>query len=92
MSKHPIERNEVTKYHIKQIKAGSNGSFMYGIGTEAVRGLNRAQDSKEYIGYYENTGFLYDQAESKKGGPKIKDGDTVTMEVDTKKWKIAWFI
>ena len=52
MSKYPIERNEVTKYHIKQVRAGSNGSFMYGVGTEAVRGLNRAQDSKEFIGYY----------------------------------------
>lgn len=82
----------MSRYHIKQVRAGSNGSFMYGIGTEAVKGMNRAQDSKEYIGYYENTGFIYDQTESKKGGPKIKDGEVITIEVDTKKWKISWII
>jgi hypothetical protein len=52
ISKIPIEKNEVTRYIIRQIKAGSNGSFMYGIGTEGIKGLNRAQDSKEFIGYY----------------------------------------
>ena len=72
--KYPVEKNEVYKYNIKQIKAGSNGSFMYGVGTENLKGMNRAQDSKEFIGYYENTGNVYEQGESKKGGPKIKDG------------------
>ena len=35
---------------------------------------------------------MYDQTESKKGGPKIKDGDIVTVEIDTKKWIISWYI
>jgi hypothetical protein len=35
---------------------------------------------------------LYDQAESRKGGAKIKDGDTITIEVDIKKWKISWWV
>jgi len=45
---------------------------MYGIGTESIRGVTRAQDNKEFIGYYENTGNVYDRSESKKGGRKIK--------------------
>jgi len=31
--KYSIEKNDLFKYNIKQIKAGMNGSFMYGIGT-----------------------------------------------------------
>jgi len=46
MAKHPFEKEEVKKYHIKQIQSGSNGSLMYGIGTSAIRGINRAQDNK----------------------------------------------
>lgn len=65
---------------------------MYGIGTATLRGLNRAQDHREFIGYYENTGNIYDRGESKKGGPKIKDGDTLAIEVDTRIWKISWYI
>jgi hypothetical protein len=90
--KHEIEKNEVYRYTIRQVRAGNNGSFMYGIGTAAIRGVNRAQDHKEFIGYYENTGNIYDRGESKKGGPKIKDGEAVTIEVDTKNWKITWLL
>ncbi|CAM6005954.1 unnamed protein product [Sphagnum balticum] len=78
--------------HLGKVRAGSNGSFMYGVGTAAVRGMNRAQDSKEFIGYYENTGNVYDRGESKKGGPKVKDGDTVTLEIDTRSWRVSWLI
>ena len=45
---------------------------MYGIGTDVIKGISRAQDNKEFIGYYENTGNVYDRGESKKGGRKIK--------------------
>jgi hypothetical protein len=65
---------------------------MYGIATAAVRGVTRAQDHKEFIGYYENTGNIYDRGESKRGGAKIKDGDTVAIEIDTKNWKISWMV
>ena len=77
--KYSIEKNDVVKYNIKQINAGMNGSFMYGIGNEAVKGLNRAQDNKEFIGYYENTGNIYERGESKKGGSKIKEGEIITI-------------
>lgn len=88
----PIEINDVFRYTIRQIRAGSGGSFMYGIGTAAIRGVNRAQDHKEFIGYYENTGNIYDRGESRKGGPRIKDGDIVTIDVDTRNWTISWSI
>lgn len=65
---------------------------MYGIGTEFIKGLNRAQDSKEFIGYYENTGNVYEQGESKKGGPRIKDGEIVTIIIDPVRWKVYWHI
>ncbi len=65
---------------------------MYGVGTASIRGINRAQDHKEFIGYYENTGNIYDKGESKKGGARVKDGDTIIIEVDTKNWKISWCI
>ena len=65
---------------------------MYGVGSELIKGLNRAQDSKQFIGYYENTGNIYEQGQSKKGGPKIKDGQLITIIVDPKKWKIFWYI
>lgn len=90
--KHEIDRNEVYNYTLKQLRAGNNGSFMYGIGTAAIRGVNRAQDHKEFIGYYENTGNIYDRGESKKGGAKIKDGDTIGVEIDTRSWKITWYL
>jgi hypothetical protein len=79
MARHPFEKDEVKKYQIKQIQSGSNGSLMYGIGTAAIKGINRAQDNKEFIGYYENTGNVYDKGENKKGGPKVKNGDTITV-------------
>ncbi len=74
MCKNTIEKQSVFRYHIKQIKAGPNGSLMYGVATEAVKGMNRAQDSKDFIGYYENTGFIFEQGTARKSGPRIKDG------------------
>ena len=65
---------------------------MYGIGTASIRGVIRAQDHKEYIGYYENTGNIYDRGDSKKGGPRIKDGDIIVVEINTKSWMINWTI
>ena len=65
---------------------------MYGIGSSLIKGLNRAQDSKEFIGYYQNTGNVYELGESKKGGPKIKDGEIITMIIDPKRWKLIWNI
>ena len=50
---------------------------MYGIGTSNIKGVIRAQDHKEFIGYYENTGNIYDRGQSRKGGPRIKDGDII---------------
>jgi hypothetical protein len=35
---------------------------------------------------------VYDKGENKKGGPKVKNGDTVTIEVDTINWKIVWYV
>ena len=52
MCRNEIEKNDIFRYTIRQIKAGSGGSFMYGIATASVRGINRAQDHKEFIGYY----------------------------------------
>lgn len=46
ISKYEIQKNEVHRCIVKQIKAGNNGSFMYGIGTASIRGINRAQDHK----------------------------------------------
>lgn len=46
INKIPLEKNQITKYHIRQIRAGNNGSLMYGVGTQLIKGLNRAQDSK----------------------------------------------
>jgi hypothetical protein len=46
INKIPLDKSEISKYNIRQIKAGNNGSFMYGIGSELIKGLNRAQDSK----------------------------------------------
>jgi len=92
MCSHPIEKNDLYRYSIRQVKAGTGGSFMYGIGTASIRGVVRAQDHKEFMGYYENTGNLYDRSESKKGGPRIKDGDIISIEVDTKNWTISWWI
>ena len=65
---------------------------MYGIGTENIKGLNRAQDSQHFFGYYEFTGNLYEQGTPKKGGPKVKDEEIVTIETDPKKQKISWYI
>lgn len=90
--KHQIEKNKVYKYTVRQIRAGLGGSFMYGIGTSNLRGVLRAQDSKEFIGYYQNTGMIYDRGESRKGGPKIKDGEVIDIEVDTINWFISWTI
>lgn len=88
----PIEKNDNFRYTIRQIRAGSGGSFMYGIGTSTIKGINRAQDNKEFIGYYENTGNIYDRGESRRGGPRIKDGDIIVIEVDTRNWTITWMI
>jgi hypothetical protein len=87
-----LDKHAIFKYNIRQRKAGSNGSFMYGIGTKHIKGLNRAQDSKYFIGYYELTGNVYEQGTSRKGGPKIKDGETVTIVVDLRKWKVYWYV
>ena len=46
MCKYEIEKNNVIKYTLRQIKAGLGGSFMYGIGTGNLRGVTRAQDNK----------------------------------------------
>ncbi len=46
MNKIEIQRNFITRFEIKQIRAGNNGSFMYGIATAAIKGLKRPQDSK----------------------------------------------
>ena len=59
MNKMPIDKGKISKFTIRQIKAGKNGSFMFGIGTSHIKGMNRAQDSKYFIGYYELTGFVY---------------------------------
>jgi hypothetical protein len=65
---------------------------MYGIGTASIRGIIRAQDHKEFVGYYENTGNIYDRGESRKGGCRVKDGDILTIEVDTRNWVISWTV
>ena len=52
MNKMPISKSNITKHNIRQVKAGTNGSLMYGIATEQVKGMKRAQDSKYFIGYY----------------------------------------
>lgn len=65
---------------------------MYGVGTAAVRGINRAQDCKDFIGYYQNTGCIYERGVSTKGGRKVKDGEIMGIEIDTKNWKIFWSI
>jgi len=65
---------------------------MFGIGTEDIKGMSRAQDSKFFIGYYELTGNIYEQGVSRKGGARMKDGDTMTIVVDPRKWKIYWYI
>jgi hypothetical protein len=46
INKLPIDKKEATRYHIRQIRAGINGSFMYGIASDLIKGLSRAQDSK----------------------------------------------
>lgn len=92
MNKVQIDRNYVTRFEIKQLRAGNNGSFMYGIATAGIKGLKRPQDSKQFIGYYQNTGCIYDRGESKKGGVRIKDGNIVTIIIDTINWKVAWSI
>ena len=92
LAKFPIPKGEISRYMIKQIHAGNNGSFMYGIGTETLRGLNRAQDSKEFVGYYEYNGNVYQEGKGRKGGQKIKDGDVIEIEIDTVAWKIEWMI
>lgn len=92
INKLDIEKNQIYLYHLRQVRAGSNGSFMYGIGTAAVKGISRAQDHREFIGYYENTGAIYDRGESRKGGVKVKDGDTITVEIDTRTWRISWVV
>ena len=65
---------------------------MYGVGTSSIKGVIRAQDHKEFVGYYENTGNIYDRGESRKGGPRIKDGDIIGVEINTKLWTISWTI
>ena len=65
---------------------------MYGIGSDKIKGINRAQDSLYFIGYYEHTGIVYEQGSSRKGGSRIKDGYVLTVFVDPLKWKIYWEI
>jgi len=36
--------------------------------------------------------MIYDRGESRKGGPKIKDGEVIDIEVDTINWFISWTI
>ena len=57
-----------------------------------MRGVNRAQDSKEFVGYYEYNGNVYQEGKGRKGGQKIKDGDTLVIEIDTITWKIEWLL
>ena len=54
--------------------------------------MNRAQDSKYFLGYYELTGFVYENGTSKKGGVKIKDGSIIMIVVDLIKNVISYFV
>ena len=65
---------------------------MYGISTDAVKGMKDPYDHMECRSYYASLGHVVQDEDNRKVGPVLEDGNTITIIADLIKWKITWEI
>lgn len=70
--------NTISSYKVRQSNSIIDGRVIYGIGTDAIRGVNEAFSNAEFVGYYAHNGHFW--AEGKcvnANGGVIANGDVV---------------
>lgn len=84
-------KNSVASFFVKQVKT-KQYSIMTGICTSEMMGKRDAYNSQHVVTYVSGDGYVCENGVEKKCGRAVKDGEVITVGVDTINWKISWAV